>query len=112
MQRIVLAAAAAAAILAALPVDAQARGRRGGTGVFFVSTSVPVATAARAKAASEPRAAPESKPGGAEPPPIRTASAEPQPVTTGATPPPAPAARPWCAGGRVFGSGQGFCEIN
>ncbi|ACL60768.1 hypothetical protein [Methylobacterium nodulans] len=94
--------AVAATCLLAVP-EAQARGRRIGLGIFYSS--------------AHPRSAPEAKPVPASPPPLRTASAEdgPVPATTGTTaPPPAPAkpVRPWCAGGRVFGSGSGFCEIN
>ncbi|AWN53257.1 hypothetical protein [Methylobacterium sp. 17Sr1-1] len=99
-------------ILAAV-APAEARGRRGGGGVFFVSGRSHAAPAERSTGrapAQEPR--------------TRTAAAEaggPEPMTTGATlpvvpreaaPAPVPApARPWCTG-RVFGSGEGFCAIN
>ncbi|MCF4128651.1 hypothetical protein [Methylobacterium sp. SyP6R] len=99
-------------LVAAAP--AEARGRRGGGGVFFVTSRSHAVTA-------EPRTAlgPEPR--------LRTAAADaggPEPMTTGTTAPiptreaaPAPSSapaplRPWCATGRVFGSGAGFCAIN
>ncbi|MGY2049332.1 hypothetical protein [Methylobacterium sp. JK268] len=90
---------AIAALAAALPAAARAEGRFGGVGIQHVDA----------------RFAPR---------PVRTASAEtegPVPTTTGSTaasppaaakPGPAKPSRPWCEGGRVFGSGSGFCEIN
>ncbi len=103
----------ALAVLAAA-APAEARGRRGGFGIFFVSSRSHAAPAEpRAFRAQEPR--------------LRTATADesgPEPMTTGATAPvvtreaaparsPAPApAQPWCATNRVFGSGAGFCAIN
>ncbi|QRE77592.1 hypothetical protein [Methylobacterium aquaticum] len=100
-------------ILAAV-APAEARGRRGGTGIVFVSRGGQAGTAM-------PPAAPEEEPR------LRTAAADaggPEPMTTGTTMPvavrepaprPAPApvpARPWCSTGRVFGSGAAFCAIN
>ncbi|WFT78754.1 hypothetical protein QA634_26335 [Methylobacterium sp. CB376] len=90
-----------------LPAAAQAKVRRGGFGIYHLGRAESPAPAPRPASPA---------------PPIRTAAADdggPVPMTTGTTVPvPAPAAapakpaRPWCPGGRVFGSGTGFCEIN
>lgn len=100
-------------VAAALP--AEARGRRGGGGVFFVSTrshAAPAETSPVRAPAQEPRTYMAAADAGG-----------PEPMTTGTTaaavrPEAAPApvrapvpARPWCTG-RVFGSGAGFCAIN
>ncbi|MFE1601779.1 hypothetical protein [Methylobacterium sp. ID0610] len=64
------------------------------------------------RAEATPQPAGEAAP--AVPPRLRTASAEdgPIPTTTGTTLPLAKPAKPWCADGRVVGSGRGFCQIN
>ena len=94
----------AALSLACLTQQAEAKDRRSGPAVLTVSASdaVPLRGAADAPA-------PEA---GAT---MRTASAATsEPMTTGTTasPKPAAAAKPWCASGRVLGSGAGFCVIN
>ena len=53
----------------------------------------------------------------ASPRPVATAEAMPPadaPETTGSTDRAEPARRPaaWCAGGRIVGSGAGFCLVN
>ncbi|GJD50613.1 hypothetical protein OPKNFCMD_3356 [Methylobacterium crusticola] len=94
--------------LAASVVPSEARGRRGGIGLVLVGTGgAPRPTPAAAQ--GQPDAGPV----------IRTATADPaspEPMTTGTTtrakPREAPPAEAWCARGRVFGTGAGFCAIN
>ncbi|MGX7705123.1 hypothetical protein [Methylobacterium sp. Gmos1] len=103
----------AVGIVAAVP--AEARGRRGGGGVFFVSSrshAAPAETSPARAPAAEPRtyvAAADA--GGSEP---MTTGATVAAVRPAAAPAPVRApvpVRPWCTG-RVFGSGAGFCAIN
>lgn len=101
-------AAALAAALAATASQAEAKGRRAFGGVWTAAhAAVPIRTTLPAGASpalpmpvEAPQAGPVPVPGSA---PVQGA----RPVIREAV-----AAAPWCARGRVFGSGAGFCEIN
>lgn len=111
--RIVLTIGAAALVLTAIVSDAEARGRRGGR--VGVGVGVGVGTSwtstARSDASAKSLQSAEMRLLRGDPSmnlrPVAPVVAPPAPVVQDAA-----AARPWCASGRIVGSGMGFCAIN
>lgn len=108
------AAGLALVALTALPDGAEAKGRRAFGGVWtaaHASISAKAAAPVAALSASEPVLRGTQATGA-------TAEAKPAPLPEASPPVAKPVIREavasgsWCATGRVFGSGAGFCEIN
>lgn len=97
---------AAALILTGIVSDAEARGRRGRVGLGVgVGVGTTWTSTARSEASAQALRDGEKN---------LTQTLRPVPAVVVPTPvvKDASAARPWCASGRIVGSGAGFCTIN